>query len=388
VIALTVLLALLAALSNASASVLQRRAAVQEPEEGTGARSALRRLGHLLRRPNWLAGTGLLALSSVLQGGALAVGSLALVQPLLAAELLFTLAVGSVVFRRRPDPRTWLAFAALAVGLAVFLLAAAPSRGRASAPPGAWLLGGGGAFGVVIVLVAIARPTKGAPRAALLGLASAVSFATTAALLKEAVGRLSQGPGAMFAHWSLYATGAAGLVAFLLLQGALGAGSLTASQPALTLGDALTSVVLGWVLFAESIHLGLHLIPEVVGAALIGGGSIGLAHAQSVAGEWDASAPDHPRDGTPHQPSDQQPEQLAEHPPDQPWDHRPPWDHPPPSDPPPDHPQEEPSDHPVDRPPNHPPDRPSDHSPDGPPDPPPNQPPDRGDGRLRAPRGH
>ncbi|MBL1084417.1 DMT family transporter [Streptomyces actinomycinicus] len=295
-IALTVLLALLAALSNASASVLQRRAAVQEPEEGTGAGSAVRRFGHLLRRPYWLAGAGLLALSSLLQAGALAVGSLSLVQPLLAAELLFTLAVGSVVFRRRPDRRTWLAFLALAVGLALFLLAAAPSAGRPSAPPRAWLLGGGGALGAVVLLLAASRPVRGAPRAALLGLASAVSFATTAALLKEAVGRLPDGPGAMFGHWALYATGGAGLIAFLLLQGAFAAGSLTASQPTLTLGDALTSVVLGWVLFAETIHLGLRLIPEAAGAALIGGGSIGLARAQAAAGEWDTSASDHPPD--------------------------------------------------------------------------------------------
>ncbi|SEE16454.1 hypothetical protein SAMN05216532_7169 [Streptomyces sp. 2231.1] len=295
-IALTVVLALLAALSNASASVLQRRAAVEQGDEGTGARAAGRRLLYLLRRPSWLAGAGLLALSSLLQAGALATGSLSLVQPLLAAELLFTLAVGSLVFRRRPDGRTWLAFAALAVGLALFLLAAAPSPGRPTAPPEAWLLGGCGALGAVVVLVAVSRPVRGAARAALLGLASAVSFATTAALMKEAVGRLAHGPEAVFTHWSLYATAGAGLVAFLLLQSALSAGSLTASQPALTLGDALTSVVLGWVLFAETIHLGLRVIPEVIGVVLIGAGSIGLAHAQSAGQDWDTSVPDHPPD--------------------------------------------------------------------------------------------
>ncbi|MEV6112717.1 DMT family transporter [Streptomyces sp. NPDC052109] len=289
-IAVTVLLALLAALSNASASVLQRRAAVQEPDEGTGARAALRRLTHLLRHPNWLAGSGLLALSSVLQGAALATGSLSLVQPLLAAELLFTLVVGSVVFRRAPDRRTWLAFAALAVGLALFLVAASPSAGRPTASPGSWLAGGGSALGVVALLVAAARPTRGAARAALLGLASAVSFATTAALLKEAVGRLDHGPGAMFGHWSLYATGAVGVVAFLLLQSALAAGSLTASQPALTLGDAITSVILGWVLFDEVIQLGLRVIPEVIGIGLIGTGSLGLAHASAEGREWDTPA--------------------------------------------------------------------------------------------------
>ncbi|MEU2060483.1 DMT family transporter [Streptomyces sp. NPDC013455] len=288
---LTVVLALLAALSNASASVLQRRAAVQEQDEGGGAGSAVRRFRRTLRRRSWLAGAGLLALSSLLQAGALAVGSLSLVQPLLATELLFTLAVGSVVFRRPPDARTWLAFLALACGLALFLLAAAPSAGRQTAAPGDWLLGGGAALGVVVLLLAVARPTRGASRAALLGLASAVAFATTAALLKEAVGRLGQGPAAMFGHWSPYATGAAGLVAFVVLQGALAAGSLTASQPALTLGDALTSVALGWVLFAERIHLGLAVLPELIGVALIGAGSVGLARAPSVGGQWDADGP-------------------------------------------------------------------------------------------------
>ncbi|MFD0395623.1 hypothetical protein ACFQ3Z_40290 [Streptomyces nogalater] len=81
---------------------------------------------------------------------------------LLAAELLFTLAVGSVVFRRRPDARTWLAFVALAGGLALFLLAAAPTAGRDIARPGAWLLGGGGVLGAVVLLWLAARPVRGA----------------------------------------------------------------------------------------------------------------------------------------------------------------------------------------------------------------------------------
>ncbi|MGJ5756230.1 hypothetical protein FB563_8117 [Streptomyces puniciscabiei] len=290
-IAVAVLLALLAAVANASASVLQRRAAVEEPHEQGGPGGvgpAVRRFARLLRRPYWLAGASLLAVAGLLQAGALAVGSLSLVQPLLATELLFTLLVGGIVFRRRPGLWTWVAFVALAAGLAVFLLAAAPGAGRPTAPPRAWLLGGGGALGLVALLVIAARPTKGAPRAALFGLASAVCFATTAALLKEAVGRLGHGPAAMFSHWSPYATAGAGLVAFLLLQSALGAGSLTASQPALTLGDALTSVVLGWVLFAEAIHLGWRMLPEAIGIALIGAGSIGLARAPTVGREWDA----------------------------------------------------------------------------------------------------
>jgi drug/metabolite transporter (DMT)-like permease len=296
--ALTVVLALFAALSNASASVLQRRAAaVGEPEEPGGPKRAVRRLGHLLRRPDWLAGLGLLMLSAVLQGWALAVGSLSLVQPLLATELLFTLMVGSLVFRRRPDRRTWPAFAALAVGLALFLVAAAPAAGRSDAPVRAWVVGGGAAGCAVVLLVLAARPARGASRAALLGLASAVCFALTAALLKQAVGRLAQGPGAMFTQWSPYATAVTGPVAFLLLQSAFGAGPPAASQPALTLGDALTSVALGWALFAESVQLGLRVIPEIIGVALIGAGSIGLANAPSLGRGWDTPGDGRTREG-------------------------------------------------------------------------------------------
>jgi drug/metabolite transporter (DMT)-like permease len=286
---LTVLLALLAALCNASASVLQRRAATDEPEGGRGVRQAARWLAGVLRRPHWLAGAGMLALSTVLQAAALAVGSLSLVQPLMTSELLFTLAVGSVVFHRNPDRRTWLAFVALGVGLALFLGAANPSPGRSTALPGRWLPAGVSVLCAVALLVIVARLCRGAPRAGLLGLASAVSFAGTAALLKEVVGRAGQESGTVLAQWPPYATVGVGVVAFLLLQSALRAGTLAASQPALTLGDALTSVALGWALFGEQIALGVRILPELVGVALIGAGSIGLARAPSVSGAWDSA---------------------------------------------------------------------------------------------------
>lgn len=295
--ALTIVLALLAALSNASASVLQRRAATDESGGGSGARQALRWLARVLRRPYWLAGTGFLALSTVLQAAALSVGSLAFVQPLMASELLFTLAVGSVVFRRRPDRRTWLAFAALAFGLALFLGAASPPEGRPTAEPELWLKVGPAVLGVVVVVLACSRLVHGASRAALLGLASAVSFAATAALIKEVMGRLGQGVAVVLTQWPPYAALVVGGLSFLLLQSAFRAGSLTASQPALTLGDALTSVALGWVLFQEYIGLGVRVLPEVIGVALIGAGSIGLASATTAGGGWDTTPDRHDGSG-------------------------------------------------------------------------------------------
>ncbi|MCG8967662.1 MULTISPECIES: DMT family transporter [Streptomyces] len=286
---LTVVLALFAALSNAAASVLQRRAAAQDEDRAGAVHTVVHSLLRLIRDPYWVGGAALLALTTVLQAAALAVGSLAVVQPLMATELLFTLVVGSMIFHRRPDRRTWLAFVALAVGLALFLGAASPSAGHDTATPGRWPWALLALFCVVTGFAAAGRLVHGAPRAALFGSASAVAFGGTAALLKEVTGRFPQGAGAVLTQWPLYATGVVGVISFLLLQSALRAGTLAASQPALTLGDALTSVGLGWGLFGEEIGLGVRVLPELIGVALIGLGSVGLARAPSVHGAWDTA---------------------------------------------------------------------------------------------------
>lgn len=292
---LTAVLALSAALANGAASVLQRRAAMeqvdQEAARGTaGKGQTLRRLAELLRRPFWLAGAAALALSAILQAGALAVGSLAVVQPLLASELLFTLLLGSAVFHHRPGGGTWLAFLMLAGGLALFLAAVAPSAGEDIAKADRWLPVGVCVTAAVVAFILLAHPLRGAARAAVLGCATAICFACTAALMKDVTGRLPAGPAAVLTTWHLYAMCFAGLLSLLLLQGTLRAGTLAASQPALTLGDALVSVVLGWALFGERVALGIHLLPAALGACLIGAGTVGLSLSPAVAGAWDATA--------------------------------------------------------------------------------------------------
>ncbi|MFF9408398.1 DMT family transporter [Streptomyces anandii] len=276
--AATVVLALLAASSNATASVLMRRAA-------TGPAGAPR----AARWVFWSGGAGLLACSAVLQAAALAVGGLSVVQPLLASELLFLPAIAGAVFHRRPDRTTWLSFLALAAGLALFLGAAAPTAGRTTADESRWIPAGTAVLCLVLLLAGLSRLVAGAPRAAVLGLASAVLFAATAALIKEVTGRLPRGgPAALAADWTPYATAVTGLTAFALLQCAFRAGTLVASQPALTLGDALTGVALGWTLFGEHIALGARMLPEAAGVVLMAAGAFGLARAPAVSGQWDA----------------------------------------------------------------------------------------------------
>lgn len=282
VTAVSVVLALLAALGNAAASVLQRRAAAVEGSGPSG--RWLSWLPRLLHRPSWLWGAGALVLSGVCQAGALATGPLAVVQPVMTTELLFTLMLGGAVFRRRPDARAWRAFASMALGLAALLWLVRPSGGDASVPGGRWPVALPVTAVAVAVLVVVAFRLPSAPRAAVLGTATAVLFGLTAALMKDAIGYLGDGAVPLLTAWQTYATAAAGSAAFLLLQVTLRAGTLVASQPALTLGDAFLSVVLGALLFDEHLALGWRVVPAAAALALIAAGSVQLARTPAVSG--------------------------------------------------------------------------------------------------------
>lgn len=277
---LSVLLAVLAATSNALASVLQRKANRDEvADNGSGLRSIV----HLLRRPLWLAGLAAVIASFGLQAGALASGELALVQPLLALELPLTIVLASWMFSRRLPRRNWLDILAMSGGLALLLLALLPQGGDPRHPGAvAWLAGAGGAGLLVLLLLGAARAATGSRRAALLGMASGVSFALTALFMSAA---LAGGLAGIFTRWQTYLVAVSGLVAMLLLQEALQAGSLVAVQPGVTLVDPVVAILLGVLLFHEQVRTGWWVLPEVAGAVAIGWGTLQLSRSSVVADE-------------------------------------------------------------------------------------------------------
>lgn len=283
---LAVLLALLSALGNALASVLQRSGAATEAEASPreGRFGWVRWLNGLVRRPVWLWGMAALVGSAVCQVAALAAGPLSVVQPVMTTELLFTLAVGSIVFHRPAGAATWRAFLMMAVGLGVFLALADPTEGSTVVPGDRWIVLGLPALALVGALVALSRRLPSSPRATALGSATAIGFSFTAALLKDAIGRAAVGLHVLLTSWQFYTAMAVGLFSFLMLQATLRAGSLVASQPALTLGDALLSMVLGTVLFDEAITLGWLVIPEAAALLLLVVGSVRVARSPLVAG--------------------------------------------------------------------------------------------------------
>jgi hypothetical protein len=268
---LCVFFALLTAGSNACASVLQRKAAAQVPPERS---MHISLLADLVRRRVWLAGIGMVIVAAVAQAAALATGPIALVQPIFIIELPVTLVLAALANHNREALKRlpWSAIALTTVALGAGLAVAQPSGAIDSAQNTSWVivLIAIGIFEAVLIIAATG--TKGEPRAALLGLAAACGYALTAALMKNAMADLSAGAVQFFTGWHIYATAVAGVGSLFLLQNALQAGSLVASQPMLTVGDALISISLGVTLYAEQLRAGWWLVPEIValGAIIVG----------------------------------------------------------------------------------------------------------------------
>ncbi|MFF4233647.1 DMT family transporter [Streptomyces sp. NPDC001820] len=273
---LPVLFALCAAFSNSLATVLQRKAAMSVPRSD-GLRAGL--ILDLLRRPVWLAGILAVIAAAVCQALALATGPLTVVQPLFVLELPLTLIVASLLLRRGLPRAGWAAVAFVVAGLGVALIAASPTGNRTHVPLDRWVPALAVCVGAVVVLAVTAlRRSEGRARAACLGTATAISYALTAALMKASMHILDdQGIVAFFAAWQTYAFALAGVAALFFLENAMQAGPLVASQPAITLGDALLSLVLGVTLYEEQVRSGWWLLPQLLGLTLIAMGAVALS---------------------------------------------------------------------------------------------------------------
>jgi drug/metabolite transporter (DMT)-like permease len=276
----SVLFALLTALFNGLASVLQRMAAVDAPASKA---LHLSLFGYLIRRKVWLAGIGMVVLAAVCQAIALATGPVALVQPIFIIELPFTLLVASRLAHRKLPRMTWWAVGLVTVALGIGLAAAAPSGGGTDASARIWAaaLIVTGIFQAVVITVGV--KARGNVRAAAFGLAAACGYALTATLLKSAVAALDHGIGPFFSTWQLYATAVAGVGALFLLQNALQAGSLVYVQPPLTLGDALISSFYGVFVFGEDVRTGGWLLAvEIVAVIAVAIGCIELSRSLAM----------------------------------------------------------------------------------------------------------
>ncbi len=268
-----ILLAVVASLCTATASVCQRIGARSSETAGFDVWLVLR----LARRPVWLLGLASMILGFVFQLTALQFGALALVQPILALELLLVFGYLAVAGSGR---------------VKVFLRLASPSGGRLHAPGSLWLLAGLVTSGVVLAALAVAfglgnrRGASRSGRAAVLGSATGISWGFVAAVIKELSSHLDDGLSAIFSSWSLYVLLGAGAATTLLASHALAAGPLAASQPGFTVLDPLSASLLGVFLFGEHIRTGVvDLAGEALALAIVFAGASALSRSCLILGE-------------------------------------------------------------------------------------------------------
>jgi drug/metabolite transporter (DMT)-like permease len=266
-------LALAAALLFALGTVLQQRAGLEAPVEGSS--SGL--LVQMAKRPVWLLGILADAFGFIAQAAALGFGRLAVVQPLLVASVVFALPLGARLTGQRVKPVDVGAAFLVTAALVAFLTFADPSGGRADAPLGDWLIAIGACLAVCAPLVIAGRSGTPPRRAALLGIATGVLFALSAALTKAVVDELDDGIFTIFATWHLYGLVVIGYASMTLNQMALNTGALAPAVATSMAFDPITSVVLGVVLLGESLNVGaldvavslLALVAAGVGMAVL-----------------------------------------------------------------------------------------------------------------------
>ena len=270
---LVIVLVLAAAAVGALGLVLLRKATEAEPERP---QFSLKLLWVLIRRrPVWAAGIVTLAAGFVLQVIALANGPVSRVQLVIVMELPFCLILSRLILGGRLRAREWSALAAMTLGVAVVLFTLSPTGGDPeSANLLSWLLGLGVTTAVIAgVLVAGRRTRRPAVSTALAGIAAGVASGLIAALVKAVAAVLDGGFLAMLATWQTWVLLIVGGGGFFLLQNALQAGRLVASQPGITLANPLVAGVWGVGLFHEQVRTGPWLlgglIPMFVGVAQV-----------------------------------------------------------------------------------------------------------------------
>jgi drug/metabolite transporter (DMT)-like permease len=275
---ITIGVALAAAVLFGFSSVLEQRNTKQVPQRGA---LSPRLVLDLLKRPVFIAALAVNAAGSVLQIVALHFGSLATVQPLIAANLLFAVVIAAFTIRRHTPDRIMLGgTACCAAGVGGFLAFARPGGGSGTVGTGVALPLGSGLAIALAACLAAARWGPRRLRPLWLALACGVDFGVNAFLLKIVPDMLRLGFGEPQRQWPLYMLAVVTPAGFLLNQNAFQAGTLIAPVLAvITTADPLVSITLGRLLLAERIaSSGPAIGAEAASLAVMTAGIVALAH--------------------------------------------------------------------------------------------------------------
>jgi hypothetical protein len=251
---LAIILALVAAMLFAAASVLQQRGTAGISDDDALGASML---GKLIRSPIWVLGIIADITGFGVQAAALAVGSLLLVQPLLVTTLLFALPMAARVAHRKLTTDEWKWAAILAVSLVVFVVMGEPTSGREDPSFRAWIP----TIVVVVPLVAAcvfaaAGLPHGTRRSLVLAVAAGVLLGVSAPLTKSAVAAFGDGIGAGLLSWELWGMALTASLGTFWQQSSYQAGDVQTSLPAVTVLKPLVAMALGLTIYDETLKIG------------------------------------------------------------------------------------------------------------------------------------
>jgi hypothetical protein len=210
----------------------------------------------LVRARRWQASLIAVVAGFSFQAAALDVGRLVVVEPVFPVGLLFALMLAAHAEGRRLRHAEWTAALAAIAGLAVFLIAAQPYGGHATAGPGVLALAAGAAVGTATTCALLARRVTAAHRALMLSIGAGVGAGVTDALTKTVAsltGTLHLG---VFDDPRLYLLAVVGLCTFTMQQNAFRAAGLAASLPALAVLEPVIGSLLGLLVYHERVGVG------------------------------------------------------------------------------------------------------------------------------------
>lgn len=200
----------------------------------------------LMKVPRWLGGIGLMVVGMALGAMALGQGEISLVEPLLATNLLFALALSRRQTKQPLGRQGWTGLALLAGGVTAFIVAGQPHGGSApSGPFRQWLIIGV-MVGAALLLTAYAKRSRLSSGPALLATAAGLLYGVQDALTRVTGQRFAEGGMTeILTSWQPYAVVALGLTGLILVQSAFETASLRMSLPALTAAQPLAGILCG-----------------------------------------------------------------------------------------------------------------------------------------------
>jgi len=232
-----------------------------------------RLLWRLARQRSWLLGAGLANVGFLCVATGISTGRLAIVEPVASTQVLFALLFAARASGRRLQRPEFAAAACALLGVAGFLVVAAPRHRAHAVAALPWVVPIGVLLVVVATGVVVSRTLPTTRRGVVLAALAGLTFGTADALIKVMSNTArDHGVPHLVGHWSLYAWSAAGLTAVLLQQSAYHTTHLGAAMPATCTFGPTTATVLGAVMLGEQLRGGWAVPVEVVffGLLLVG----------------------------------------------------------------------------------------------------------------------